>query len=257
MTLDLATLTTGRRQSIDWSNTGALPATVWSIFQAGWDVATYIPFDSTASAAGENPTGYNWNGRRYEALTSDCAVVRFDPFGDERSQRWALWDVLWQSQVMTANTTINSATLPARDAVGGTNGVGCELVLFNAATQDIAVTYTNSAGTGSLTSTITGGVLAGPQMFSLNAGDQGVKSVQSCTTTGASSFRLAILRRVAFSSRVHYIAGSTAQVFGEHATSRLHNVSVVKSGAVLFPTAASMGNTTARTCGASVELVGV
>lgn len=114
---------------------------------------------------------------------------------------YTLFDVLWVNSgaVVTTTTgqTVNSGTLPARDATGTTNGEGCVIgLLFTAASTNAAVinnatvTYTNSAGTGSRTATLAN--LVGAQIpatpvvgtivwFLLQAGDTGVRSIQTLT----------------------------------------------------------------------------
>ena len=84
-----------------------------------------------------------------------------------------------------------TVTLPARDALGGTNGVGVLAGLEMTATAStssatsLVVTYTNSAGTGSKTGTCfdkltsTNPPKGTFYRFPLAAGDLGVKSVQS------------------------------------------------------------------------------
>lgn len=114
---------------------------------------------------------------------------------------FSLWDVLWVNSgiVVTTTTaqTINSVTLPARDVNGTTNGEGCAIGIYATAAlgnagvvSNSTVTYTNSAGTGSRTATLSATV---PQnfpatpvigtvvWFELQAGDTGVQSIQSIT----------------------------------------------------------------------------
>lgn len=101
--------------------------------------------------------------------------------------------------VVTTTTaqTINSVAFPARDANGTADGENCMIgLLFTAASTNAAafatatVTYTNSAGTGSRTATLTavGGlqipatpVVGTVVWFQLQAGDTGVKSIESIT----------------------------------------------------------------------------
>ena len=117
------------------------------------------------------------------------------------SQFFQLIDILWVNSgiVVTTTTgqTIGSGTLPARDANGSTNGEGCIIgLLFTAAATNAAVinnstvTYTNSGGVGSRTATLLNSV--GAQIpvtptigtvvwFQLQAGDKGVRSIQTVT----------------------------------------------------------------------------
>lgn len=117
------------------------------------------------------------------------------------AQFFQLIDILWVNSgiVVTTTTaqTVNSVTLPARDANGSTNGEGCLIgLLFVAAATNAAVinnatvSYTNSAGTAGRTATLAN--LVGAQIpitpvigtivwFRLAAGDKGVRSIQSIT----------------------------------------------------------------------------
>ena len=112
-----------------------------------------------------------------------------------------LYDVLWVNTGLVVTTTtaqaLTSPTLPARDAVGGTNGEGCLIGLLTTTANtnganitNSTVTYTNSAGTGSRTATISNTLgdqipatpVAGTiAWFNLQAGDTGVRSIQSVT----------------------------------------------------------------------------
>lgn len=110
-----------------------------------------------------------------------------------------LFDVLWVNSGLSVTTTtaqaVNSPTLPARDLNGTTNGEGCMIgLLFTAAATNSAnisnatVSYTNSDGVSGRTATLT--AIAGSMIpltpvvgtmiwFNLQAGDKGVRSIQS------------------------------------------------------------------------------
>lgn len=106
-----------------------------------------------------------------------------------------LCDRLWHNGgfTITSNTaqTVNSATWPARDSLGLTDGNGVLLGLeisgaAGAAAPTITVSYTNQAGTGSRTGTNSFATANSPAAGSffpigLQAGDTGVRSVQSLT----------------------------------------------------------------------------
>lgn len=107
-----------------------------------------------------------------------------------------LCDRLWHNSgiVVTTTTgqTINSVAWPARDANGSTNGVGVGVAIevSTATTNGAAVTnttmsYTNSDGTAGRTATIASfpaTAVAGTFVpFSLQAGDYGVRSIQTIT----------------------------------------------------------------------------
>lgn len=111
------------------------------------------------------------------------------------------FDILWVNSgiVLTTTTaqTINSVTLPARDVNGTTNGEGCMIGILCTAAVGLAavasnatVSYTNSDGTAGRTATLS--AIVGSQApatpvigtviwFNLQAGDKGVRSIQSIT----------------------------------------------------------------------------
>jgi len=114
---------------------------------------------------------------------------------------FSLWDVVWVNSGLVVTTTtgqtINSVAFPARDDNGTTNGEGYRIGIYavaalgNAAVvSNSTITYTNSAGTGSRTATLSATV---PQnfpatpvigtvvWFDLQAGDTGVRSIQTVT----------------------------------------------------------------------------
>lgn len=110
-----------------------------------------------------------------------------------------LCDRLWHNGgfTITSNTaqTVNSATFPARDNDGSTNGVGviCGLEISaaaGAAAPTITMAYTNSSGTGSRSATNSFATANSPAAGSffpigLQAGDVGVRSVQSITLSAS------------------------------------------------------------------------
>lgn len=117
------------------------------------------------------------------------------------NQTHLLFDVLWVNSGLAITTTtaqsITTPTLPARDINGTTNGEGCSIAVLCTAAVGLAavasnatVTYTNSDGTGSRTATLS--AIVGSQApatpvigtliwFNLQAGDKGVRSIQSIT----------------------------------------------------------------------------
>lgn len=112
-----------------------------------------------------------------------------------------LWDRLLQVCAISAGTilsvtstsaqTINSNTLPARDNASSTNGdgvlVAIEIVsVMGAGTPTITMSYTNSAGTSGRSATNIDPVIAtsaagATYRMGLQAGDTGVRSIQSIT----------------------------------------------------------------------------
>ena len=129
---------------------------------------------------------------------------------------YSLFDVLWVNSGLVVTTTtgqtINSVTLPARDANGTTNGEGCRIGIYAVAAlgnagvvSNSTITYTNSAGTGSRTATLSATnpnnfpatpVIGTVVWFELQAGDTGVQSIQTVTlnttlTSGTASVFIA------------------------------------------------------------------
>lgn len=131
---------------------------------------------------------------------------------------WA--DVLWVNSGLVVTTTtaqtVNSVALPARDVNGTVNGEGCMIglvavaALGNAATiSNSTISYTNSEGTAgrtaSLVAVVGSQVPATPVIgtvvwFTLQAGDVGVRSIQSITlstTYTSGTMSLIIARPIA------------------------------------------------------------
>jgi len=130
------------------------------------------------------------------------------------------FDILWVNSGIVVTTTtaqaISMPTLPARDVNGKTDGEGCMIgMLVTTATTNVAVnstmtvSYTNSAGTAGRTATLS--AIVGSQFpatavigtiiwFNLQAGDKGVRSIQSVTlavSLGAGAVSLFIARDLA------------------------------------------------------------
>ena len=107
-----------------------------------------------------------------------------------------LYDVVWVNTGLTVTTTtaqnITQPTLPARDNNGSTNGLGiyAGVLVTTATTNGSAITnmtmsYTNSDGTAGRTATIASfpatAVIGTFVPFQLQAGDKGIRSIQSVT----------------------------------------------------------------------------
>lgn len=133
---------------------------------------------------------------------------------------YELADILWYNTGLVVTTTtaqaITTPTFPARDINGSTNGEGLNIALLtttantNAAViANTTVSYTNSAGTAGRTAVFFGAVgfqapatpVIGTLMrFSLQAGDTGVRSIQSVTlgtSYGAGALTLLVYRSLA------------------------------------------------------------
>ncbi len=154
---------------------------------AGVAPTSLIAGDALTSYPGQIPYANPGAGNGYLARLS-CNASQLG--------RLIIADRLWHNANISATTTtaqtVNSSTWPARDSAGSTNGenvlVGIEVstaTTNGSAITNTTLTYTNSAGTGSRTGTIASfpaTALAGTFVpFSLNAGDTGIRSVQSLT----------------------------------------------------------------------------
>jgi len=122
-------------------------------------------------------------------------IARFSFSASVAAGLW-LMDRLWHNSGFTLTTTtaqtVNSVTLPARDRNGTTNGenilAGIEVSTTTgnlAAIANTTLQYTNSSGTAGRTGTITSfpaaAVIGTFIPFQLQAGDIGIRSIQSLT----------------------------------------------------------------------------
>lgn len=139
-----------------------------------------------------------------------------------------LYDVLWVNNGLAVTTTtaqaITQPTLPARDNNGSTNGLGIYAgILVTAATTNAAavtnttLSYTNSDGVAGRTATITSfpqtAVIGTFVPFQLQAGDKGIRSIQSITlgtSYGGGSISLICFNPMASSSIPLANSGSLA-----------------------------------------------
>ncbi|MBA4259168.1 MAG: hypothetical protein C0446_08385 [Chitinophaga sp.] len=135
---------------------------------------------------------------------------------------YGFYDLLWINSgiVVTTTTaqTINSVTFPARDINGSTDGEGVQIgLLVTTATTNAAlnstmtVSYTNSNNVSGRTATVGTGVDSYPATavigtlvpFRLQAGDTGVRSIQSitlATTLTAGAVSLIAFRPIIYKS---------------------------------------------------------
>lgn len=157
-------------------------------------------FDNTLAGVALNSTSANVNGQIpfTNPVSGNTYLARFQG-GATIAGILLLCDRLWHNGgfTITSNTaqTVNSATWPARDANGTTNGDGVLLGLeisasAGAAAPTITVSYTNQSGTSSRTATNSFPTANSPAAGSffpigLQAGDTGVRSVQSLTLSAS------------------------------------------------------------------------
>lgn len=164
---------------------------------------------SSAGLGGESLTSYAGQIPFPSAVGGEVIyLARMEGLHTSSVGAVTLMDRLWHNSGFTVTSTsaqtINSGTLAARDRDGTTNGAGVLLAMevtatLGAGTPTLTVTYTNSAGTGSRSGTIgpilTTSTLGTFYPMTLQAGDSGVRSVQSIQssatmTSGSVSFVL-------------------------------------------------------------------
>jgi hypothetical protein len=129
------------------------------------------------------------------------------------SARFTLLDRLWHnggfSSTSTGAQTVNSAAWPARDANGSTDGVGVMIGLevsanMGAASPSVTLSYTNSSGVSGRTATLQYPAVSAAQNgiwipFQLQAGDVGVRSIQTLTLGSSwlsGTFKLVAYREI-------------------------------------------------------------
>jgi len=145
---------------------------------------------TSAQVAGQLPFTDPVSGNTYLARLQGAATI---------AGTLLLCDRQWHNGGFTITSTtaqtITSPTLPARDKAGTTNGDGVILGLeisaaAGAAAPTITVAYTNSAGTSGRSATNSFATANSPTAgaffpIGLQAGDTGVRSVQSLTLSAS------------------------------------------------------------------------
>lgn len=205
----------GMRPPEDFFKVGAAmqAAGIWHSFfyTAGRPGAAVAPSPGLAGAAlttysGQIPWTNPSSGNSYLARLEAAATL---------SGALMVADRLWHNSGITVTTTtgqtINSAAWPARDRDGSTNGenvlVGMEVsaAMGNGSPiTNTTITYTNQSGTASRTGTIASfpaSAVAGTFIpFELQAGDTGIRSIQTLTlgtSYVSGTFHLVAYRRIA------------------------------------------------------------
>lgn len=164
-------------------------------YTTGEPAAAAVP---TPGLAGAALTSYAGQLPFQNPVSGNTYLYRFDSRSSALLQlaggTW-LVDRLWHNSgidvTLTTAQTINSVAWPARDQNASTNGVGVQIALevstatTNGGTVNIDMSYTNSAGVSGRTGNIAAfPITAVPgtfAQFTLDAGDVGVRSVQSIT----------------------------------------------------------------------------
>jgi hypothetical protein len=175
-----ATLVAGRPASL-WSLAGSPGAGSFDATLNG-----VVLSSTSALVAGQIPHTDPGSGNAYLGRFSGAAT---------QPGTLLLLDRLWHNggYTITSTSAQNSTTptWPARDNAGSTNGDGVLLAVevsanVGAGTPTLTVGYTNSAGTASRTgtnilATVASPVVGATYFIGLQAGDTGVRSVQSLT----------------------------------------------------------------------------
>ena len=196
----LAGATAGELQPVTFIKIDTASATTWQDFwtdsvSAGTNV-TASANGSTYSSSSSQVTGqiYHVNPASGNSYISTVRM-RAGPITAVNMGTALLVDRIWQGGTYPATTTasqaITSPTWPSRDINGSTNGDGCIAYLAVTtnftATTTVTLTYTNQSGTGSRTATAVMPSVAQRSIafFGLQAGDTGIRSIQSVAVSSA------------------------------------------------------------------------
>lgn len=168
------------------------PASLWSL---GGNPGAGS-FDTTLNGVTLSSTSTVPSGAIYHAdpVSGNSYLARLQANATQ-SGTLLLLDRLWHNggYTITSTSAQNSTTptWPARDANGSTNGDGvllaCEIsAATGAGTPTITVSYTNSSGTASrsatnIIATVATSAIGATYFIGLQAGDTGVRSMQSVT----------------------------------------------------------------------------
>lgn len=175
-----------------------------------------IPNTATAPAPGVNGQAVTpaiFNGALPRTNPTSPALAYVGRVTGASTQVGAFWliDRLWHnSGLSTTLTTAQAMTpvaIPARDNTGTTDGVGVMAalewsVVGGAGTPTVTISYTNQAGVAGRTATLAaiGTPAVGTvEIFNLQAGDTGIRSVQSLTqsaTRTSGTYHLVLFRIV-------------------------------------------------------------
>lgn len=253
----MAGIQTGRQETLIWaglltSNGGNITAGTCGFLDEHYGVT------APPTPAGEFPTSY----AGVPALTAPARLIALNaPMGV--FNRWAgvLVDRLWVSGFMgNAGGTINSADMPARS----NNGLGYHLyyatrsgVTYTTGMTPV-VTYTNSDGVAGRVGTAHASPIAatahcmGP--IGLQAGDVGVKSVQSVSFTdtldaakGCQIVVARIIRRVAADQRERATGRENSALQKDPRGRLLSSLTpILPAGTVLTPSLLGAGSSAER-----------
>lgn len=237
-TTDNLVIAPTRRLSYGWnSNNNAIPS--WN---AGWDstMSNYTPTTGFPSSYWGEPSITVPGGSRGFLSTMYAEGIKFSHI--------LAADLIWVSTAVidtVGSTSLTVGTLPSRDRNGGTAGVGLDMFAVHAngspavsTASTFTASYTNSAGaagrTASFSPTVSG-TSAGRTLLraSLQAGDFGVRSVDSVTfagTANGSSWHFGLLRVLKYNP-----SGLPSGDSGAFITAPLKCLAEVYDGTVLWP----------------------
>lgn len=169
------------------------PASLW----AGPGIPGAGSYDTTLNGVTLSSTSAMVNGQIpfTDPVSGNSYLSRFSGFVAGSGGTLILADRIWHNGGFTITSTsaqsITSPTWPARDADGTTNGNGILLGLevssaTGAGTPTVTISYTNESGTPGRTATNVDATAASSVAGSffrigLQAGDKGVRSIQSLT----------------------------------------------------------------------------
>lgn len=158
-----------------------------------------VPSAAVAPASGLSGAALTAYGGQIPipAASANTHLARFSLTSSAQAGNGLIADRLWHNSgivvTSTAAQTINSVAWPARDKNGATLGDGVQIglevsTITGAGASVISISYTNSAGVagrvGTAVPLYAAASIAGSfYMFSLQAGDTGVRSVQTYTST--------------------------------------------------------------------------
>jgi hypothetical protein len=228
----------------------------------------YTPWYAAGSPGASTATAIGING---EAVTPALGstggrIPRTNPGGGvnahlarlamQSSQIGTLWliDRLWQNSGLSVTSTtaqaITPAALPARDGNGTTNGASILAAMEwsgagGAGTPTVTLTYTDQDGNASASAVMTG--VASPpvgtfELFTLAAGDTGIRSVQSfiqSATRTSGTMHLVLFRVLA---QIEVTAANVGNAIDALTSGmpRIYNDSVLQL--VWFPSSTSGAN---------------
>lgn len=195
----LAGIRSGLVMPTRFSKNGSMPTGVAGRAQSGFYVTGATPEAAAAPTpglAGEALTSYAGQiGVPTASGTAYLAGVKVLNGTSGNRPLYLLCDRLWHNSGFTITSTsaqtVNSVAFPARDRDGSTNGdgvyIGVEVsTTTGLGTPTITVSYTNQAGTAGRTgtnimATIASAAIGSFYTIKLQAGDTGVRSVQTLT----------------------------------------------------------------------------